>query len=66
MDEKLSITDLKAVTLNLEFIGDMSCSVPLSPKQTAAIIYVLGLNVENDEVVGYTDEKLDELYAGEA
>lgn len=63
MESKLSIADLSGVGLTLEFTGDRSCELKLTEMQAAIVIYMLGLSVEGDEVVGYTDSKLEQLYS---
>lgn len=62
MDDKVSIVDLTHASLDLEFTNGTGVNFPLTAKQIAIVIHLLGLEVEDDVLTSYTDEKLDSLY----
>ena len=63
-DEPLvNITDVQKMALYMEFADGANCALPLTAKQASLIIFALGLVLKDDVVSGYSDEKLDELFA---
>lgn len=62
-DTLIDIADLQKMVLYMEFADGAECTMPLTARQAALVVYVLGLTLVDDIVVGYSDERLEELFS---
>lgn len=61
-DSLINIADVQKMVLYMEFADGAECTLPLTARQAALIVYILGLTLVDDVVAGYSDEKLEELF----
>lgn len=59
----VNVADIQHMVLYLDFADGAEATLPLTARQAALLIYVLGLTIVDDEIGVYSDEKLEEFFS---